>query len=144
MFLPQPIDQMFQDRYVIAITTVGECAVVIMEGEQILREMKRCDSLCEVTQDIKVHSSLLLVPRPSFNPPKRKGGSGEYSTAFLYLPQKFRGRIRLADVATTRITPGLGFLTTTLLIQFLQTSLAHFIITECQISYPAVHTHTPQ
>ena len=78
---------------VIAITTVGECAVVVMEGEQILREMKRSDSLCEVTQDIKVHGSLLLVPRPSFNPPKRKGGSGEYSTAFLYLPQKFRGRI---------------------------------------------------
>ena len=130
---------MFQDRYVYAITTVGECAVVIMEGERILREMKRCDSLCEVTQDIKVHGSLLLVPRPSFNPPKRKVGSGEYSTAFLYLPQKFRGRIRLADVATTCISPGLGFLTTNhlaLLITPLQTYLAHFIITESQVSSP--------
>ena len=43
----QPVNQ---DRCV----TAGECGVVVMEGERILREMKRLNSLCEVTQDIKV------------------------------------------------------------------------------------------
>ena len=43
----QPVNQ---DRCV----TAGDCGVIVMEGERILREMKRLNSLCEVTQDIKV------------------------------------------------------------------------------------------